>query len=116
VSIANLESPEQLDALLEQSHQAPVLIFKHSSTCPVSAGAFAELRSFLDACEAPCRVGVVVVQTARGVSNAIAANLAVPHESPQALLVRDGVVTWSASHLAITRRALAEAVGGLATS
>ena len=35
----------------------------------------------------------------------------VPHESPQALLVRDGTVTWHASHGGITTESLASALG-----
>jgi bacillithiol system protein YtxJ len=36
----------------------------------------------------------------------------VRHESPQAILVHDGRVVWNASHGAITRRSLAEALVG----
>jgi bacillithiol system protein YtxJ len=41
---------------------------------------------------------IVTVQTHRDISNAVTARLGVRHETPQALLIQDGRVVWSASH------------------
>jgi bacillithiol system protein YtxJ len=46
----------------------------------------------------------------RDVSNAIAQRLGVKHESPQALIVRDGKVSAVLNHDDITGEALAEAL------
>jgi bacillithiol system protein YtxJ len=46
----------------------------------------------------------------RPVSLALAERVGVKHESPQAILIRDGRPLWHASHGAITAGALAAAV------
>jgi len=56
------------------------------------------------------RYAMVTVQTHRAVSNAIAQKLGVRHETPQALLVRNGRVVWSASHFRVTAAAVDDAV------
>ena len=53
---------------------------------------------------------VVTVQTHRDVSNAVARKLGVRHETPQALLVRDGRMVWSASHFRVTAAAVEDAI------
>jgi bacillithiol system protein YtxJ len=57
-------------------------------------------------------VRVVVVQDERPLSQAIEAATGVRHESPQALVVQQGRVTWHASHGAITAPRLAAALVG----
>ena len=52
----------------------------------------------------------IEIQNAREVSNAVAEKTGVRHESPQALLLRDGEVVWNASHGAITVESLAGAL------
>jgi bacillithiol system protein YtxJ len=53
---------------------------------------------------------MVTVQTHRAVSNAVAQKLGVRHETPQALLIRDGRVVWSASHFRVTAAAVDAAI------
>jgi bacillithiol system protein YtxJ len=52
----------------------------------------------------------MVIQENRELSELIARETAVRHESPQVLLFRDGRVTWSASHGGITLEAMKAAV------
>jgi bacillithiol system protein YtxJ len=52
----------------------------------------------------------MVIQENRELSELIARETAVRHESPQVLLFRDGRVTWSASHGGITLEAMRAAV------
>lgn len=100
-----LETLDDLDALL--ADPSPVLIFKHSTACPVSAHAHAEFREWLrDKGPAP-RTALVRVIEERPVSNEIARRLSVRHQSPQAILVVEGRARWDASHDRITAEALA---------
>ena len=46
----------------------------------------------------------------RDLSNEIAERSGVKHESPQAILLRDGKAIWNASHMSITSDSLLEAV------
>ncbi|PYS53984.1 MAG: bacillithiol system redox-active protein YtxJ [Acidobacteria bacterium] len=107
--VFELQQHRDLEQLLQRSKTDPVLIFKHSTQCSVSDQAYDEFTRFQEnAGDLAC--GVVLVIENREISNAIAAQLGIPHESPQAILVKDGQPKWNASHWAITTEALAEAV------
>src|ERR1041384_6808433 len=85
-----------LDQLLEDSTRRPVLLFKHSYACGTSAEAPDELIAHLDEERRhDTEYAVVTVQTHRDISNAVAARLGVRHETPQALLIRNGRVVRS---------------------
>ncbi len=108
--VVELRHNEDLEQLLEKSKEDPILIFKHSTQCPVSSAAYDEFMEFTThAADVAC--GVVLVIENRPVSNTIASKLGVRHESPQAILVQNGRQKWNASHWAITADALAQALG-----
>ena len=111
---SRLESVSQIEPLIASSHQTPVLVFKHSLTCPISSAALRQYESFLD--QRPDEdsnvYALVEIQNARDVSNEIARVTGVRHESPQALLLRGGEVAWHASHWSIKAEALASAIDG----
>ena len=109
---SRVESVSEIDGLVEKSRQTPVLVFKHSLTCPVSSAALRQYQSFLDdRPEGDATVYTLVeIQKARDVSTEIARRTGVRHESPQALLLRDGEVAWHASHWSIKADALASAL------
>ena len=97
-----------LEDLFARSKVAPVVVFKHSTTCPISARAYRQMAQ-LDR----TRVGdvaLVVVQNARKISDEIARRTSVTHESPQAFVLRDGKAVWDASHFDITAEAVERAV------
>lgn len=95
---------QELEQLITRSHDAPVLLFKHSSTCPISATAYQEMTKL------PRDIALVVVQRARDISREIEARTGVRHESPQALVLRNGEAVWSASHWNVTADAVARAL------
>ena len=110
-----LHHVDDLDRALTESQRRPVLLFKHSYSCGVSAEALDELVAHLNgevlAAGMPePRYAMVTVQTDREVSNAVSRTLGVRHETPQALLVRDGRVIWSASHFRVTADAMKKAL------
>jgi bacillithiol system protein YtxJ len=95
--------------LLAHSQTEPVLLFKHSTRCPISAAAHREVTRFTEAHpEIPCRIVLVVEQ--RPLSLHIAEVTGVTHQSPQALLLVNGAVAWHASHYDITAPRLWEAL------
>lgn len=91
----------------------PVLLFKHSTTCPVSAEALKQFESFLTGNDSNPKPILVKVIESRPVSNQVAEETKVKHESPQAILLHEGEVLWHASHWNITSKSLKEAVGKL---
>ena len=105
-----LNAIDALEGLLTTSSSQPVLLFKHSYTCGVSAEALDELLDHLNERQHDMPVAMVTVQTHREVSNAVAKRLGIRHETPQALLVHDGKVVWSASHFRVTSRSVADAI------
>jgi len=101
---------EDLDRLLAQSSDRPLLLFKHSLTCGTSAEALDELVDHLKEDKLDARYAIVTVQSHRELSNAVSVRLGVRHETPQALLIRDGRVIWSASHFRVTAAAVQSAI------
>ena len=88
-------SPEVLDSLFKDSHTAPVVLFKHSSSCGISAHILEELRAV------EAEIHVVVVQSHRELSNAIEQRTGHRHQSPQAFVIKDGKAVYHASHYGI---------------
>ena len=104
-----LNSIAELDDAFNRSTVGPVLIFKHSRTCPLSDTALDEFREVLDRLDIDH--GLIVVQTARRLSDEVESRTGVRHESPQALVLHQGRVVWHASHSQITADALERELG-----
>jgi bacillithiol system protein YtxJ len=100
----------ELEAAIEESRERPVLLFKHSRTCGVSHEALDEVRAHAQQGAAGAAYKMITVQSHRRVSDEAAARLGVRHETPQAILLRDGRVVWKASHFRITRQQLESAI------
>jgi bacillithiol system protein YtxJ len=105
-----LQHLDELDELIAESQRRPLLLFKHSYTCGTSAEALDELLDHLRAGDRDARYAMVTVQTHRDISNAVAARLGVRHQTPQAILVRDGRAVWSASHFRVNATEIAKAL------
>ena len=110
-NLVPLQDLESLEAAIAESQNRPVLLFKHSRYCGVSCEALDELQSHIEGRE-PGDVAykVITVQTHRPVSDAVAQRLGIRHETPQAILLRDGKPVWNASHFRITATQLDQIV------
>lgn len=91
-----------LQAAIAESRERPVLIFKHSRTCGISCEAFDELHAHLADGGAAASYNLITVQHHRSVSDAATTLFGLRHETPQAILLKDGVPVWNASHFRIT--------------
>lgn len=89
---------------------APRLVFKHSPTCGISEQAYTEVSLFVDA-HPDLPVLLVDVLAQRALSRQLAVELGVEHESPQVILVANGVPLWHASHRKVTVQAIEHAAG-----
>lgn len=109
---SRLEDIAEIEDWISKSHDKPVVFFKHSLTCPISTAGFNEYEKFLAnrTGDSGAHYTLVEIQKARPVSQEITDRTGVKHESPQALVVRHGSVTWHASHWSIRADALADAV------
>lgn len=104
-----LTTQEHWQEAREASHERPVFIFKHSTACPISAGALQQVEAYKAAHpDAPEFVMVKVIES-RTVSNTIAQDLGVEHRSPQLILLKDGECVWTHSHHGINEDNIAAA-------
>ncbi len=91
-----------LDAALARSQEAPVLIFLNDPYCPISRHAWGEMQRLPQ--ESLTDAYLVDVSRQHDVKRAVAEKTAVRHESPQAIVLRQGKAVWDASHFAITAK------------
>lgn len=104
--IKEITSTEKLEELFRQSDEKPVVLFKHSLTCPISSGVYEEISN------ADADINMVVVQTSRNISTAIADKTGIRHETPQAIVLKDGKPVYHASHYDVTAADVEDSVNG----
>lgn len=108
-TMTRLTTNEQLQSALEASGDKPLVLFKHSTRCPISSRAYQEVMSYLqDNPNESVEYGIIYVVEDRAVSNEAASVIGIKHESPQLILVNVGKPTWHTSHSHITSDALKE--------
>ena len=90
-----MECIEALDAVFERSHSEPVVLFKHSKACGISAHVL-EMTSEIDG-----ELNVIVVQEQRLLSNEVAGRTGYAHQSPQAFVLVNGKPVYHATHYGI---------------
>lgn len=111
-TVSPIKTEADFQAALEASQTQPIVIFKHSTRCTVSFHVMREFDAFVRTSPDAGLYQVLVVED-RPTSQAIAAQTGVRHESPQAIVIANGNVTWHASHGGITATALKAALAGL---
>lgn len=102
---------EQLQEITERSQEFPCIIFKHSTSCPISALAKHRLENYWDVETKVADFYFLDLIRYRDLSNAIAEQYQVRHESPQLLLIRDGKCDYNSSHLDITAQETKDQLG-----
>src|SRR5574339_82269 len=100
--LTHLSDLDALETAIEESRERPVVLFKHSRTCGVSCQALDELHRLAEQAARGATYKVITVQSHRSVSDHAARRLGVRHETPQAIVLRDGKPVWKASHFRIT--------------
>src|SRR5699024_1187827 len=108
--LVELLTKEDLNKVWKVSKSKPVLLFKQSTTCPISAKAFKQYHQFIDETDLDIDFYFVKVRETRDVSNQIAEDTGIEHQSPQIFLIKDEQVLWNTSHSNITREAIQEAL------
>ena len=107
--IVDLVQDRDLEQLLDRSNINPVIIFKHSTQCSVSTQAYEEIAAFVESTD-DLVCGAIRVIENRSLSNTIAERFGVRHETPQALVIKNGRVVWHASHWSITPESINDAL------
>ena len=101
-----LTNEHQLEDLRKVSSQQPQLIFKHSTRCAVSTLA----KNRLERSKIPTNLHFHFLDLIkyRAISNKIEEQFGVSHESPQVLLIRNGVCIYDESHSGISMEEIEE--------
>lgn len=93
-----LTSMEQLDEIVQASKTKPVAIFKHSTRCGISSMA---LRHFENSYEIdPDHMDLYFLDllSYRSLSDEVGYRFQVMHQSPQLIVIKNGVAVHHASH------------------
>jgi bacillithiol system protein YtxJ len=108
-----LSTIEQWTALRAMSPQRPVIILKHSMTCPVSIAMFYRVEEAEQKGRYAVPIHMVVMQRSRDLARQIATDLNGEHASPQVIVMHNNRAVYHASHFEIDPDALARALQAL---
>lgn len=104
----DLADEAQLTAIKQESTEKPVVIFKHSTRCSISA----MVKNRLDKAAQPDNIKFYYLDLLqyRNISNKIAEDFQVHHESPQVLLIKNGECIYEESHNGIFMEEIVEQI------
>ncbi|KAA3615901.1 MAG: bacillithiol system redox-active protein YtxJ [Flavobacterium sp.] len=105
-----LTSLEQLDEISKISKTQPVAIFKHSTRCGISRMVLNQFEGSYDIDPAEMRLYYLDLLSYRLVSDEVAIRFQVLHQSPQLIVIKNGMVVHQASHHQIQTAALEEII------
>lgn len=95
-----LKNSNQLEEIKEKSKQKPQVIFKHSTRCSISSMAKGRLERSTPPNDADFYFLDLI--NYRDLSNRIAKDFHVYHESPQIIVIKNGECVYDESHGSIT--------------
>lgn len=98
-----LTEADQIQEIKALSKEKPVLIFKHSTRCSISSMSLDRLlRKWKDTDSDTVTPYFLDLIASRAMSDLVAKEFGVPHESPQVLLIKNGEVVYDNSHFGIS--------------
>jgi bacillithiol system protein YtxJ len=104
-----LKEEGQLNTIKELSDEQTVLIFKHSTRCSISSMALDRLeRSWKEEEMANVKPYFLDLLQFKPISNKIASQFGIEHESPQILLIKKGICVYHESHGGISYQAISK--------
>lgn len=101
---SELSAPEHVDKLLEKSFEKPVVFFKHSGRCNISTMALNRFEEYAKEIENHAVLFMIDVVNHRPTSLHAAEKTGIVHQSPQVLVIYQGVAIYDESHGAINSR------------
>ena len=97
-----LASKDQLNGIEQKSKEKLQVIFKHSTTCGISSMVLNRFIENYNLEKAQIDLYFLDLRSYREVSNEVGYKFQVMHQSPQLLVIKDGVVVAHSSHGAIS--------------
>jgi len=104
----HLTTAEQLQQSLQRSHVRPQVYFKHSTRCIISKMVLSNFEEHFSALPQNTDPLFLDLLQYRELSNSLAEQLHVKHESPQVIVVRNGKAIYHASHDSINTPEVAQ--------
>ena len=106
-----IKSESDLTKIVEESYRdnIGIAIFKHSTRCSISSVVQNRISSFWDFNE-KLPLYYLDLITYRAISNLIAQQFEVAHESPQLLVINNGTCIYHSSHMEISLKNLETAL------
>jgi bacillithiol system protein YtxJ len=111
MALERISDMQVLEQVIATSNEKPLLILKHSTTCPISARAYQVVEEWSQQHDVAAYLVYVIED--RSISNEISARFAIKHESPQVLLIQNEQVHYHTSHFGIKKNNLLAAFGEL---
>src|SRR5690606_20847565 len=97
-----LEDLAQIEEIRKESEERSVVIFKHSTRCSISAMAWDRVRRNWKPQDNEKRSPYFLdLIRFREISNTLAKDFNVEHESPQIIIIKNGKATFHKSHMGI---------------
>lgn len=98
-----LTTAAQIDEIKALSAQKPVFIFKHSTSCSISSMSLNRLqRNWKEEDVDKMTPYYLDLLAYRALSNQVATDFGVPHESPQVIVIHCGKAVYHESHYGIS--------------
>jgi len=94
----DLTDLKQLDEVVDQSANMPVIIFKHSTRCSISRMALKNFEKEYGIDEDKAKPYFLDLLEHRDISNEIASRFGVQHQSPQLIVIKNGAAVYNTSH------------------
>ncbi|WP_027385471.1 bacillithiol system redox-active protein YtxJ [Chryseobacterium gregarium] len=104
----SIGSEKDLKKAIEDSFHHKIGIFKHSTSCFISKTVLKNFEKEINSLDQKPDLYFLDLLAHRAVSNKIAADLEVRHESPQFLVIENGKVISNASHQHISADQITE--------
>ena len=105
-----LGEARQIEEIKKASHQKPIVIFKHSTSCGISSMAKYKLEDKWDFSGEDLEFYYLDLLSNRPISNAVADAFGVVHQSPQILVIKNGKAIFNTSHHMVSIGAIKEAI------
>lgn len=96
-----LNDVKELETIDELSFKKPVVIFKHSTSCSISRFVLKQFDADFNFTDDKIDWYLLDLLSFRPISNAIAERYNIQHQSPQILVIKNGVCIYNASHESI---------------
>ena len=99
--VKECKTADDFREVLNNSKEKAIFVFKHSTACPVSRNAMKEYTAFASRAD-QAEYRQVLVRENRALSDLIAEETGIRHESPQVILFYQGRPAWICTHRSIT--------------